>query len=459
MDMALVVAAPAQPKAVSSPNATESSNAVSNGNSDFQKTLNGSLKGQSVSESAATKKEASVSAAPVAETPSTGGGSVTELSLEQLMNIIAGLLEDLQNQDFSNEPDQGDMQQQLQELLDQINAMLALLGSQQPQPMPVTPGHVVEDLKADVQQALVQLQAVIGNRLSSPKQGISLDVVSSQIKSIQQKVEQFKLSGVKTDAEFELPNDLDKEQAVPSVNRTQLADGVQQNVPIAGRASAMLDRLNQQAVSPQLLQVITAQQSNGETEASVGASEDGSLTMDVNVNVNTLTQEMSRSTSTVRVVPVAIPVPAQQFADTMANLMVNRFEVKTVGGMSEAKLTLTPEHLGQVDIRISVVNGQLNAMFVTESSVAKDILDNQLAQLRANLQSQGLNVDKLEVAQQTVNSQMSQQQHNGSDWQQEQGNGRIGEDAESEEAAFEAELTQQAVIRGLGYGRAINVRA
>jgi flagellar hook-length control protein FliK len=94
----------------------------------------------------------------------------------------------------------------------------------------------------------------------------------------------------------------------------------------------------------------------------------------------------------------------------MADLMVNKFEVKTAAGMSEAKLTLTPEHLGQVDVRISVQNGQLTALFVTDTSAAKDMLDNQLALLRANLQSQGLSVDKLEVSQQSVDSQMAQRQ-------------------------------------------------
>ncbi|MNG33768.1 hypothetical protein D3C84_1200920 [compost metagenome] len=54
---------------------------------------------------------------------------------------------------------------------------------------------------------------------------------------------------------------------------------------------------------------------------------------------------------------------------------------------------------------------------------------------------------------------MSQQQHgNGSGQQQSNGNGSSG-DGDTEETAFESELAQQSVIRGLGYGRAINVKA
>lgn len=44
-------------------------------------------------------------------------------------------------------------------------------------------------------------------------------------------------------------------------------------------------------------------------------------------------------------------------------------------------------------------NGHLVAQFMTEHAGAKDMLEQQMNQLRAALQSQGLQVEKLEVTQ------------------------------------------------------------
>ncbi|GFN31892.1 flagellar hook-length control protein FliK [Paenibacillus xylaniclasticus] len=455
MDMTIVSAASAS----SAPSNTASSSTgnaskVTNGDSSFQKTLAGSLQSSNDAEAVSSVDAATRSSAPQAET----GAAMTELSAEQLHFILGSLLVDLQNEDFSNEPDQGELQQQLQDFLDQLNAMITLLGGQQAQPLPVTPGHVVEDLKADVQQALIQLQAILGDEQAGyMRHGISLDVIGSQVKSMQQNFEirQLLESAVNTDSDIEQSTELINKQTVSRVSDSQPEIEGIHNVPAADKASVMLNRLNQQAVSPHLLQLIASQQGEGEIETTQGASEEGLLEL----NVNTVSPNELR-TSTVRAVSVTTPVSAQQFAETMADLMVNKFEVKTTAGMSEARLTLTPEHLGQVDVRISVQNGQLTALFVAESSIAKDMLDNQLAQLRSTLQSQGLNVEKLEVTQQqSIDSQMSQQHREGSGRQQPNNGITIGDQSESEEAAFEAELAQQSAIRELGYGRSINVKA
>ena len=93
------------------------------------------------------------------------------------------------------------------------------------------------------------------------------------------------------------------------------------------------------------------------------------------------------------------PVPVQQFAEAMQGLVVKQFSLTKANGVSEARISLYPENLGQVDVRISVTNGVITAHFITDTVTAKDMLDNQMAQLRSALQSQGLQVDRLEVSQ------------------------------------------------------------
>ncbi|WP_010269565.1 flagellar hook-length control protein FliK [Paenibacillus senegalensis] len=66
-------------------------------------------------------------------------------------------------------------------------------------------------------------------------------------------------------------------------------------------------------------------------------------------------------------------------------------------GVSEAKIALYPEHLGHVDVKITLANGQLTAQLTAHTMAGKEILETQLAQLRANLQNQGIQVERLDV--------------------------------------------------------------
>jgi flagellar hook-length control protein FliK len=108
---------------------------------------------------------------------------------------------------------------------------------------------------------------------------------------------------------------------------------------------------------------------------------------------------------------VAKPVPVENFAKEMSGFLVNKLEIVNLKGVSEARISLYPEHLGQVDVRITMQNGQLTAQFMTEHAFAKESLEQQIAQLRSALQSQGLQVNKLEVTQNT--SLSSHMYHDG----------------------------------------------
>ncbi|MBO0961807.1 flagellar hook-length control protein FliK [Neobacillus sp. MM2021_6] len=73
-------------------------------------------------------------------------------------------------------------------------------------------------------------------------------------------------------------------------------------------------------------------------------------------------------------------------------------------GVAEAKFSLTPDHLGHIEIKIVSQQGQITAQIFTDTSQAKEALDGQLHQLRQVLQQQGLNLQKLEIVQQTPSS-------------------------------------------------------
>jgi flagellar hook-length control protein FliK len=412
MDMA-IVSAPAVPAAQtkSSMSASDSSTAAASSNDQFSQKLAGSMKNQSGSNTAATAKtEASSATATEQSTATQQADPAIELTAEQLVAAIGELLQALQNNADEQQTDDTNAHDMLQQMLDQLNAMLTLLGEQPVQPLPQIPGFEVEDLKVDVAQALVQLQQTIERgQLGSAKLGNSLEWINSQLNVLQQSMQQMKTVGVMQ--EEPKVEDLLLNSASQQPGISEAASTPVQTTTVPAKTATLLDQLNRNAVSPNLLHVIAGQQHASEkSDEPIVSAEEAPIA----INLNAQALETARTVTMARTVHIPQQVPAQQFAETMADLMVNKFEVKTAAGMSEAKLTLTPEHLGQVDVRISVQNGQLTALFVTDTSAAKDMLDNQLALLRANLQSQGLSVDKLEVSQQSVDSQMAQQQGNGS---------------------------------------------
>lgn len=94
-------------------------------------------------------------------------------------------------------------------------------------------------------------------------------------------------------------------------------------------------------------------------------------------------------------------VNINNFAKEMSQFIVKQFDVVRLQGMSEATIRLVPEHLGQVNITISMQNGHLTAMITSDNAYAKEMLELQLPMLRQALQTQGLQVERLEVAYQS----------------------------------------------------------
>gem|GEM_PF-4645773 len=70
-------------------------------------------------------------------------------------------------------------------------------------------------------------------------------------------------------------------------------------------------------------------------------------------------------------------------------------------GSTEAKFSLYPEHLGHIEIKINSQQGQISAEILTDTPIAKEVLEGQLQHLRTALQQSGLQVQKLDIVQQS----------------------------------------------------------
>lgn len=152
-----------------------------------------------------------------------------------------------------------------------------------------------------------------------------------------------------------------------------------------------------------------------------------------------------RAGTTTPVKPMAQPVPVEQFAKEMNNLIVNKLEFVKLHGFTEARISLNPEHLGQVDIKISMQNGLLVAQFMTRNSDARELLDQQMSQLRSALQGQGLQVEKIEVTQssQSSSSQLYQDGRQSGSGQQDPNRRSREKDIPSDDAVTAAAITEE----------------
>lgn len=70
-------------------------------------------------------------------------------------------------------------------------------------------------------------------------------------------------------------------------------------------------------------------------------------------------------------------------------------------GSTEAKFSLYPEHLGHIEIKVNSLLGQVSAEILTDTPLAKEVLEGQLQHLRAALQQAGIQVQKLDISQQS----------------------------------------------------------
>lgn len=172
--------------------------------------------------------------------------------------------------------------------------------------------------------------------------------------------------------------------------------------------------------------------------------------------------ELAKSAGEIAPKPAAPAlVPAQQFAEHLQKFAVKQFLLSQGNGVTEARLQLQPEHLGQVDVRLMMRGGQLTAQFMIENGLAREMLETQMSQLRAALVQQGLQVERLEVVQQPVLAShasflQQEQRRNGSGGQQPK---REQKDGYESASAFQVELERSTTLREIGYGSSLNVIA
>lgn len=76
------------------------------------------------------------------------------------------------------------------------------------------------------------------------------------------------------------------------------------------------------------------------------------------------------------------------------------------GVLQQIKVKIHPQHLGEIDIQLTSQEGKWTIQLLTSSRLALEALDRHLYQLQAMLYQQGVQVERIEVAQEPTSSHM-----------------------------------------------------
>ncbi|WP_273851621.1 flagellar hook-length control protein FliK [Guptibacillus spartinae] len=98
-------------------------------------------------------------------------------------------------------------------------------------------------------------------------------------------------------------------------------------------------------------------------------------------------------------------VQARYLNTELSEMITERMQLSKNGDETNIRIKLSPENLGQLDIRLTTLDGKVTAHIVTATAGAKDLIESQLHQLRHTLVQQGIQLDEVEVVQQSQGSQ------------------------------------------------------
>ena len=93
--------------------------------------------------------------------------------------------------------------------------------------------------------------------------------------------------------------------------------------------------------------------------------------------------------------------------------LVNRASLMIRNGQSEMHIDLKPETLGRISMRIATENQRVSVHVVAENAAARDAIESNLGQLRADLAVQGIEIDSFDVEMMASNDSDRQEANPG----------------------------------------------
>lgn len=262
-----------------------------------------------------------------------------------------------------------------------------------------------DTVKYAVQEALYQL---IEASNTNPEAATNAEMIHTQKQLLVALKEIFNKTELNTDAATKLDSlisELSRGEGSTS-NLTESAElslrSLLLTVSDEGSEPEKVAEQNSTKAANDMIQSSDLEETADHSESAVSGQDAKMEDSDGNQTTNLMTAgQLAMKNGTAVLTKSEMVIPVQQFSKEMSQFVVSKFEIVQQNGLSEAVISLNPQHLGQLDVQLSLQNGHLVARFVTEHAAAKELLEQQMTQLRAALQGQGIQVERLEVTQNT----------------------------------------------------------
>lgn len=329
-----------------------------------------------------------------------GKQSDGELSEEQWEAVIAEFLQLLSNQAMKQEiPETDQLIERITRLIEQYNASHALANDMTTRESVIGERQrIFSDFASWLQQLPALNQQHVIEQLMIPllagmnvdnKGDMSIFAIDAGANTANRK------SDLEANWQGKIAVDLTVPKGNTKTNAPQPTQSAANAPPLNGSQPNVVAVVKNGEVNfpqnPKLSVAVEAVTSNGELVEMPVQHKEGVL------NTHTLASSSAPDASAPKAATRPVMWLSHDFAETLQQHVVRHLKINP-GGVSQARISLYPENLGQVDVRISSHNGVLTAHLVADTWIAKELLDGQLDHLRQALQNQGLQVNKLEVS-------------------------------------------------------------
>lgn len=304
--------------------------------------------------------------------------------------------------------------------------------------------NVKSEETIDIKEDVSGIEFVENNKLDDEVQN-KADIAEDSKEQVKQKVEHIKIqveenikinpqlqkNALNTDKTLKANETLEK-AGLSTENLAKIDAKIKDIDTSANNTKSDLGQSSQEMIMRDIMQ---NNASNSNTEAV-------ELKVDFNQSLNDKLQQSSLT-------QMSQPKDAQEVS--ILDQIRAKFAVNSQNGMQKITIGLTPESLGKLNIEISKGQNGISAQIIADNPQAKEILDKNLDGLKSVLQSQGVNVNNLNVKiaetgrSSDSNNNMFNQEDSQFDSNKNGGNSRNSNEDEKEKRS-DFEFLQKKVI-------------
>lgn len=264
--------------------------------------------------------------------------------------------------------------------LENLTDILGLTEEQLTQIVQQLLGEETQFEMTDIWSIIEQAPAILSEMMAAVQGTQQSNIAPNDMQKVVQLLKLAELVGAKVDTVYQ-----------QEVQLSSLKDAL---LALANQAQQSLQTQAQQAPKStfeQIVQQVTQQQSAQTTQQATVKTETEQPTVGI--------QQQVAQTKTVTItLPAEKPAQSEALVKEIQNLM-NRSQVSGQQGNMKLFLKLFPENLGQIRIELVQKDGVLTARLLATTPLGKELLENNINQLKAGFVSQNIQMDRIDIAQ------------------------------------------------------------